>query len=182
MEKNGFTLLTANPCIYYIWQIEVEKLLVAIYVDDGFIAESTQDAIDSFLGLLTSEFKITVGSLDSFLGVLIERDEQGVRIPQRPYVEKILKRFGMENCKIMKTPTEKQQSDESSNDSLHSSVLYKSVVGSLLNLACVIRPDIAYAASRVARTNRPRLDLCQTHISLYAWLRWHAISLHFNCQ
>ncbi|GLV39320.1 hypothetical protein CBL_20409 [Carabus blaptoides fortunei] len=53
-----------------------EKLIVSIYVDDGLIAGSTQIAVDLFLKTLASEFKIVMGSLDSFLGIQIEQRDQ----------------------------------------------------------------------------------------------------------
>lgn len=151
MEKNGFTRSTADPCIY-IRQNESEKLIIAIYVDDGLIAGSTQDAVDSFLELLTSEFKITKGSLDSFLGMQIQQRESGFFLSQRAYVERILQRFKMANCNSAKTPVENQQSDKVNNGSLDGSIPYRSAVGSLMYLACATRPDIAYAVSKAARS------------------------------
>lgn len=151
MRKSGFLRSTADPCIYVRLK-EGEKLMVAIYVDDGLIAGSSQTTVDSFLELLTSEFKITVGSLDSFLGMQIERHDSGFFLSQRAYVERILQRFDMIDCKSVKTPAESQQPDSSSNAALESPNQYRSVVGSLLYLACATRPDIAYAVSRVARS------------------------------
>lgn len=149
MKKNGFTRSTADPCIYIRHKGE-EKLLIAIYVDDGLIAGSTQDTINSFLGLLTSEFKITTDSLDSFLGIQIEQRESGFFVSQRAYVEKILQRFGMADCNSIKTPADNLQTNKSPNGALDSSIPYRSAVGSLLYLACASRPDLAYSVSRVA--------------------------------
>jgi hypothetical protein len=151
MEKSGFVRSTADPCIY-IRQSGTEKLIVAIYVDDGLIAGSTQEAVDSFLRLLTSEFKITVGSLDSFLGMQIEQRESGIFVSQSTYVEKVLQRFEMADSKPQKTPADTHQSDKVPNEPLDSSIPYRSAVGSLMYLACATRPDIAFAVSKAARS------------------------------
>lgn len=151
MEKHGFTRSTADQCIY-IKQNEKEKLLIAIYVDDGLIAGSTQETVDTFLKLLTTEFKITVGSLDSFLGMQIEQRESGLFVSQQAYTEKVLQRFNMIDCNPAKTPSENDQSDKSMDKPLNNSISYRSAVGSLMYLACATRPDISFAVSKVSRS------------------------------
>lgn len=151
MTKNGFTRSTADPCIY-IRKTKSGKLVVGIYVDDGIIAGSTQEEINSFLEILTCEFKITVGSLDSFLGMQIQQRKSGYFVSQRVYVEKILQRFGMTDCNPSKTPAENQQPDETNNGPLDDSIPYRSAVGSLMYLACATRPDLAFAVSKAARS------------------------------
>lgn len=151
MEKNDFVRSTADPCIY-IRQKETEKLLVAIYVDDGLIAGSSQEAVNLFLKMLKKEFKITIGSLDSFLGMQIRKREDGLFVSQQAYTEKVLQRFGMTDSKSTKTPAEKGQPGDVPNGTLDESIPFRSAVGSLMYLACATRPDIAYAVSRVSRS------------------------------
>ena len=138
-------------CIY-IRQTKTGKLIVGIYVDDGLIVGSTQEEINSFLRLLTSEFKVTVGPLDSFLGMQIQQRESGYFVSQRVYVEKILQGFGMAGCNSSKTPAENQHTDEENNGALDSSIQYRSAVGSLMYLACATRPDTADSVSKAARS------------------------------
>ncbi|CAB0040014.1 unnamed protein product [Trichogramma brassicae] len=119
--------------------------------DDGLIAGSTQSAVDSFLKLLTSEFRITTGSLDSFLGMHIQKHKSGFAITQRTYAKKILERFEISKCNVSKTFVINQQLSTGENDTLDGKIPYRSAVGSLMYLCCATRPDIAYAVSRAAR-------------------------------
>lgn len=151
MEENGFIRSTTDPCIY-IRQNQSERLLIAIYVDDGLIAGSTQEAVDLFLRLLASEFKITKGSLDSFLGIQIQQRESGLFLSQQVYVERILQRFNMATCNSTKTSVDNQQPDKTINVPLENFIPYRSAVDSLMYLACATRPDIAYAISKAARS------------------------------
>ena len=145
MIKNGFRRSKADPCIH----IKNKKSgipIVAIWVDDGFIAGS------SFLELLRSEFKITERPLDSFMGIQVRERENGYFVSQRAYVEKILQRFCMSDCNPVKTPAEKIHENKIDKSSLDKSIPYRSAVGSHMYLACATRPDIAYAVSKVARS------------------------------
>lgn len=63
---------------------------------------------------------------------------------QRPYVEKILQRFGKEKC-------DNYQPDESISNPQDSFVPYQSAVGSLLYLARAMHSDIAHVFTKVAR-------------------------------
>ncbi|KAL7306915.1 hypothetical protein TKK_0001074 [Trichogramma kaykai] len=96
MEKNRFTRSTSDPCMY-IRQENSEKLLMAIYVDDGLIAGSTQSAVDSFLKLLTSEFKITTGSLDSFL-IRIRNHSKNLRKENFGEIRNVRMQRGQDSC------------------------------------------------------------------------------------
>lgn len=151
MVENDFIRSTADPCIY-VRSREKEKLLVAIYVDDGLIAGSTNNAVNKFLDLLKSKFQITIGSLDSFLGMQIEQRESSLFVSQTAYTEKILQRFDMAESKPMNTPAENNRSENQSMNPIEKSIPYRSAVGSLMYLACATRPDIAYAVSKVARS------------------------------
>lgn len=45
-----------------------------------------------------------VGKLKHFLGLLVKQLENGIFISQSKYVKKLVKKFGMENAKPLKTP------------------------------------------------------------------------------
>ncbi|KAL7296840.1 hypothetical protein TKK_0010235 [Trichogramma kaykai] len=151
MKEKKFKQSVSDACIY-IRQTESRKLIVAIYVDDGLIPGSSQAEVDIFLEELKSEFKITNGSLESFLGMSVQRRESGFFINQRIYTEKILQRFGMINCNPAKTPVESYASDQGESCALDKKIPYRSTIGSLMYVAYETRPDIVYAVSRAARS------------------------------
>lgn len=85
-----------------------------------------------------------VGTLIQFLGVRFIRDRKGAWLSQAQYTSKILNRFGMQNCKPVKTPMvvkSPAQEESSSADKK----LYQEKMGSFLFLSTCTRPDISAA-------------------------------------
>src|SRR6266550_2724272 len=68
-------------------------------------------------------------------------------IDQEEYAKKIVKRFGMENAKSVRTPLPTGYSPDlnSGNCTSQQRTYYQSIIGSLLYLALGTRPDICYA-------------------------------------
>eukprot|EP00253_Pinus_taeda_P009291 PITA_09291 len=107
---------------------------------------------------MKEEFEMTdMGFLRYFLGIEVVQNEKGIFISQARYVDQVLSRFSMEECKAAITPTVmglKLSREDSSKD--FDSSLYKSIVGSLMYLTAT-RPDIMYAVSLISRfMERPK--------------------------
>ncbi|XP_068730639.1 uncharacterized protein [Montipora capricornis] len=94
-----------------------------------------------------------MGELKYFLGMQVIQEDGKVWIGQPSYTENILKKFGMENCKAVATPADPNSklTQADSDNVPYNQFEYQSVVGSLLYLSSVSRPDIAFAVSNVAR-------------------------------
>eukprot|EP00253_Pinus_taeda_P018240 PITA_18240 len=107
---------------------------------------------------MKEEFEMTdMGFLRYFLGIEVVQNEKGIFISQARYVDQVLSRFSMEECKAANTPTVmglKLSKEDSSKDFDPS--LYKSIVGNLMYLTAT-RPDIMYAVSLISRfMERPK--------------------------
>jgi len=96
-----------------------------------------------------------LGNVKFFLSMLVER-ERGRRIiylSQRVYLDKVLKRFWMDECKGYATPMEvkaklhARREEEEAADK----VLYQEAVGSRTYAAITTHPHIAYATRLVGR-------------------------------
>eukprot|EP00253_Pinus_taeda_P036699 PITA_36699 len=114
--------------------------------------------IKNFKSVMKEEFEMTdMGFLRYFLGIEVVQNEKGIFISQARYVDQVLSRFSMEECKAAITPTVmglKLNREDSSKDFDPS--LYKSIIGSLMYLTA-IRPDIMYAVSLISRfMERPK--------------------------
>ena len=96
-----------------------------------------------------------MGELHHFLGMKVVQDQEtgNVWIAQKLYLENILKTFGMENCKAIRTPVDASTKlmKAVDNDTDVDQKLYQSAVGSLLYLSLATRPDITFAVSNVAK-------------------------------
>jgi hypothetical protein len=102
--------------------------------------------------MVSREFKISViGELGYFLGLQVKQTKDRTFICQSKYVNDLLKRFGMDNSKSIKTPM-------ATNDHLDLDVggksvdlkLYRSMIDSLLYLTAS-RPDIMFSVCMCAR-------------------------------
>jgi len=74
-------------------------------------------------------------------------------IDQTPYLDKVLKRFGMENAKSAPTPLPMGYKPEVNPDPVDPErrQKYQQVIGSLLYLMICTRPNIAYAVTKMAK-------------------------------
>lgn len=148
----------ADPCLY----VRIKgnsKVIVGLYVDDGLVA-STNSAGQEFLNELERNFKITTKPASFFLGMEINRNKDGsINLSQRAYVNKVLKRFGMENCKPVSSPTIKMPKMEETNENEDMKFPYRNCVGALAYLMVATRPDICYAVSVASRhLEKPRKE------------------------
>lgn len=101
-----------------------------------------------------------MGSVSNILGVSIERDglTGSLTLSQRRYASDILKKFGMSNCKPVTTPIESntkifKRNEPQSEQEIKEmkSKPYKELVGSLLYLSQITRPDLSFAASALSQ-------------------------------
>ncbi|KAG5876525.1 hypothetical protein JTB14_027358 [Gonioctena quinquepunctata] len=85
-------------------------LLLALYVDDGLLASTSETMKDTFIHSLQREFKITVKPASYFLGLEIEKKEAGtIQVNQSAYTKKILERFGSTDLGIIYKPGAKEE-------------------------------------------------------------------------
>jgi hypothetical protein len=154
MEKAGLQNSTADPCLFYRTHGDT-FLYIAIYVDDGLVVGNNDEEIQVFLRLLQEEFKVTIGSLENFLGMQIECQNDGsIFVSQEAYTNQILQKFNMAEAKGVSTPASREESDNQKDVS--DKVPYREAVGSLMYLATATRPDIAFAVGKAARVmDRP---------------------------
>eukprot|EP00253_Pinus_taeda_P018932 PITA_18932 len=142
----------------YIKEKDGKILIVVLYVDDVIFTSNDDQLIKNFKSVMKEEFEMTdMGFLRYFLRIEVDQNEKGIFISQARYVNQVLSRFNMQECKATITPTVmglKLSREDSSKDFDPS--LYKSIVGSLMYLTAT-RPDIMYAVSLISRfMERPK--------------------------
>nr|GFB00522.1 retrovirus-related Pol polyprotein from transposon TNT 1-94 [Tanacetum cinerariifolium] len=80
-------------------------VIIQIYVDDIVFGSTCQDMCDEFAKIMYDEFEMSMmGELNFFLGLQIKQMEYGIFFNQSKYIKEMLKRFGLEESKPMKTP------------------------------------------------------------------------------
>ncbi|GJS76627.1 retrovirus-related pol polyprotein from transposon TNT 1-94 [Tanacetum coccineum] len=79
-------------------------IIVQIYVDDIIFGSTCQDMCDEFAKIMHDEFEMSMmGELNFFIGLQIKQMEDGIFFNQSKYIKEILKKFGLEESKPMKT-------------------------------------------------------------------------------
>lgn len=154
LEDFGMKAVTSDQCVYFMKTDNVIVML-GIYVDDGLLCSNSENTMSKILKHIKEHFEITVEEANCFVGLQIERDEinNTLKIHQKSYIEKLLKRFNMENCKGQSTPMDVnsklvKSTDKSTNDDNYP---YKEAVGSLIYLMIGSRPDIAYSVGKLSQ-------------------------------
>ena len=97
-----------------------------------------------------------LGPVHYCLGIEFKQDSDGtMKMSQRKYIEDVLVRFGMKDCKPINTPLVGNQKLKlpESGEELPDSYPYQNLIGSLMYLAVSTRPDIAYAVSALSQFN-----------------------------
>ena len=123
--------------------------LLSCYIDD-LTPISNVDMLAAEKACLCNKFDmVDQAEAHSILGMLINRDRAAktLFINQPNYLENILKRFGMENCKPVSTPTEagKKFHKITADEESFSSQIYQQAIGCLTYASTAARPDIAAA-------------------------------------
>ena len=107
---------------------------------------------EEFARCMHSEFEMSMmGELNFFLGLQIKQLKKGTFINQAKYIKDLLKRFNMEEAKIMKTSmTSSIKLNKEKKSKSIDTTMYRGMIGSFLYLTAS-RPDIMYSVCLCAR-------------------------------
>jgi len=127
-------------------------------VDDFLILYSDENELLKLKNLLNANFNMKdIGPAASCLGITINQGSNFIEIDQSHYVKQIIERFGMRDCKPVKTPYDSNQKLSinmwNEENSLVGKIPYQELIGSLLYLSGATRPDIAFAVNDLSRFN-----------------------------
>ena len=144
----GFEQNAVDHCLY-MKCIQGDKMFVLVWVDDLIVAGKNEDLLNDVKQMLKERFKMKdLGKLSCFLGIDFEQGEGFVKMSQRRYIDKILERFGMKDCKPRYTPSEQkiECASEIPGDSR-----YRQAVGSLIYAMTCTRPDICWTVTKLSQ-------------------------------
>jgi hypothetical protein len=156
----GFTRSNKDHCVYFKL-IGDHLIYLVLYVDDMLLIGNNKEIIQNVKTQLSSKFDMKdLGASNFILGMEIKRDQKKRKLwlNQRKYVETILHRFNMEECKPVKVPIpvgvklfadQCPKTQEEEEDMPH--VPYVSVVGRFMYAMVCTRPDIAHAMGVLIR-------------------------------
>lgn len=144
MTRIGFERCASDQCLYVKKQNE-EMIYVLLYVDDILIFCKNIEVINTVKKMLSREFEmLDMGKASSFLGMHIDQDiEKGtIVLSQSKYLERVLERFDMQNCKPKSTPMEKGLHLERVEENNCTNHPYHELIGCLIYATVTTRPDL----------------------------------------
>nr|CAD39343.2 OSJNBa0094O15.12 [Oryza sativa Japonica Group] len=123
-----------------------------IYVDDFIFGSTNKVFCKGFGDMMSREFEMSmIEELSFFLGLQIKQLKDGTFVSQTKYIKDLLKRFGLEDAKPIKTPMATNgHLDLDEGGKPVDLKLYRSMIGSLLYLTAS-RPDIMFSVCMCAR-------------------------------
>ncbi|UYV60737.1 hypothetical protein LAZ67_1002068, partial [Cordylochernes scorpioides] len=157
-DKKSQKMIFLDQCVF-TGTINDTQMILALYVDDGLLMSRNKDDIDSIVQELSHEFNITSRDADYFVGLQIEQseDRSKIYIHQSSYINKILDKFNMIDCKPAAVPMDpstvltKADCPDLDKNGNSPKFPYREAVGSLMFAYSVSRPDIAFATSQLSK-------------------------------
>ena len=160
VKAYGFIKNMDEPCVYNKVSRSVISFLV-LYVDDILLIGNDIGMLSSVKVWLSQTFSMKdLGEASYILGIRVYRDrpKRMIGLSQALYIDKILKRFSMEDSKRGLLPFRhgihlsrdmNPKTDEERRQM--SGVPYASAIGSLMYAMLCTRPDISHAVSVTSR-------------------------------
>ena len=107
LEKFKIVACDGDQCIF-VGFVNGELVLLAIFVDDGFMACKSVEVLNFILSELNKEFEITVGDATYFVGLQIKRDKinNTMIIHQSAYIEQVICKYGMSEANSLSIPAD----------------------------------------------------------------------------
>ena len=150
LDKFEMKVCKSDSCVY-VKNVHEKKLILAIYVDDGLLLYNDEQLANDLLQHLYSNFEMTECKIDKFLGFQIKQKDGSLFLHQTQYTLKILKRFNMIDCSRVLIPMDDASSFSTNNTDTPEKFPYRELIGSLLYLSIISRPDISFAVGVLSR-------------------------------
>jgi len=158
LTKFGLTRSEFDPCIYFTTGGRPEDyIILGIWVDDGLIASKSRSMALRIVEYLEKHFEMTSGPANRFIGLEISRNRarKEIYVTQSSYIQTLLSRFRMTECNPSRLPADPcsrlPKSSTLGPEGNPNSTPYRALVGGLLYIMGMTRPDIAFAVIAVSR-------------------------------
>ena len=159
LKESGYVQSTADPCIYCKSENKSGKnslIMIAVYVDDAIMASNDMAMLTSEKLNLSKMFEMEdLGEIHYCLGMSVKRDRKAkvLMINQKTYLENVLKKFGMQDCKPISTPMEVTARYEKLADDEKTVNIkeYQAMIGSLTYASISTRPDLSAAVGALSQ-------------------------------
>lgn len=131
------------------------SIMLGLYVDDIIVAAENVTGIMTLQEDLRKRYRIKFeNDIHYILGIKVERDRENrtMLLTQTAYIDRVLQRFGMTECKPAPTPcTATPLIARAHENEEETSFPFREAIGSIMYAMTCTRPDIAFAVGAIAR-------------------------------
>ena len=158
----GFKPSTSDPCIFSL-DSPKGRMIVGAYVDDLLVLHDNVDLFDKFMDTILNPSKggfagKHLGKLDWFLGIGIDITDDYVQMSQKKYIQDLVHKFAPSKthfshstpCTVDSISALGPPKDDVERARV-SKLPYMQLIGSLLYVSTMTRPDIAFVMSHLCQ-------------------------------
>jgi hypothetical protein len=144
-----FTKSEKDPNLYFVL-VGVDPLILVLYLDDLFLT-GVEDLIAGCEAYLATNIKMKdIGLMHYLFGLEVWNVSGEIFLSQGKYVVDILRRFKMEDCRVMNTPMVTNMKKVFTSDSkLVDTKIYWKLIGSLMYLVKT-KPYICFVVNTLS--------------------------------
>ena len=183
LTKRNYHALKSDPCLYV--KNEKGKIsLIVVHVDDGVLSGSDEQAIVSVLEDIKSEYKISYGKLQWFLGMNIRSSSHSDQLvfDLSQHITNLATKFRKTSTRPYSSPLDPHvkfiaNPEQQSKDNIR---LYQQIVGALNFLSCMARPDITHSVSKLAKYLRNPSSTHLTQANRCIAFLWQTKNYHLS--
>ena len=133
--------------------------ILLIWVDDFISISSNNDLNDRIKKELKSHFEVkSLGQPSLIISIKIQQGNHIIKLFQTHYIDKLLSKYRLQDVNPLSTPMDttiklddQNEAPEEKKTLFLSKFGYANLIGSLMYLAIVTRPDIAYSVNKLAQ-------------------------------
>lgn len=142
----------SDTCVYFK-RNGSKIVIIGLYVDDFLIFFNDNEEVERLKNTLNEEYKIKdLGEANKCLEIRIRRKGKNeIYLDQEQFIDEILERFNMQESKAVSTPIDVNQKFEEFEEITGKP--YQNLIGSLMYLAVLTRPDISHVVSKLSQFN-----------------------------
>ena len=174
LKSLGFRQLSSNQNIFVN---NNKTIFIGLYVDDMIIVSKNLIIAEQFISDLINKGKLKVKhtkNTEKCLGIQFNIKNDQIRIFQKEKIIELATQFNIKNKNNQRLPmmTNNLIDDFDDNDDLFEDInLFQSLIGKVLYIARMTRPDIQFAVNQLAKYNtRPRISHFNYGIQIIQYL------------
>ena len=173
LRELGFVISHFDPCVFIH---NSESTFISVYVDDiTIIGVPSSPFVKEIKQQLNQRFDCKdLGDAKYILGLELTYTETGISISQHGYIEKILLRFGMSECRPVATPLDPNMPLRKAEPGteIEDFCTYQSIIGSLMYAVTGTRPDLTHTVTLLSQfSSRPNEEHLQAAKRVLRYLR-----------